>query len=241
MGELPITPGGAPKGAPGAAVRERYAKIHVELRRRICLLDYPPGERLSEGAIASEFGTSRTPIRQVLARLEGEGLVKSVHGVGTFVTDADIEELEQAYRLRVELAGLTRELSALSPDAELMEVFRTLRRRSKEMLESGTPRTFTQLDMDLFEALMKLTGNEPLREICQRLYYRTKRIWIKSAVAAELDLHEEYYMFDRELEDIISALEIGDIKALGNIQKAHISMSFQRLMSASSKHKKSPM
>lgn len=231
MGDLRITP----KGAPGAAVRERYAKIHVELRKRICLLDYPPGVRLSEEAVASEFGTSRTPIRQVLARLEGEGLVKSVHGVGTFVTDANIEELEQAYRLRVELAGLTRELSPRAPDTELMEEFRALRTRSKDMLKSGTPRTFTQLDMDLFEGLMKLTGNEPLREICQRLYYRTKRIWIKSAMAAELDLNEEFYMFDRELEDIISALEIGDFEALGNIQKAHISMSFQRLLAASSK------
>jgi len=223
------------KSAPGAAVRERYAKIHVELRKRICLLDYPPGNRLSEEVIAAEFGTSRTPIRQVLARLEGEGLVKSVHGVGTFVTDADIYELEQSYRLRVELAGLTPELSPLSPDTNLMDEFQALRARSKEMLTSGDPRTFTQLDMDLFEAQMKLTGNAPLREICQRLYYATKRIWIKSAVAAELDLHEEYYMFDRELEDVISALEIGDLEALGSIQKAHISMSFQRLLAASSK------
>lgn len=235
MGEVQIAPGGAPKGDPGAAVRERYARIHVELRKRICLLDYPPGERLSEEKIATEFGTSRTPIRQVLARLEGEGLVKSVHGVGTFVTDSNLEELEQAYRLRIELAGLTRELSPRAPDTALMDEFRALRARSKEMLKSGTPRTFTQLDMDLFEVLMKLTGNQPLREICQRLYYRTKRIWIKSAVAAELDLHEEFYMFDRELEDIISALEIGDIAALGNIQKAHISMSFQRLLAATHK------
>lgn len=235
MDDVQITPKALPKSAPGTAARERYSKIHVELRRRICLLDYPPGVRLSEEEIASEFGTSRTPIRQVLARLEGEGLVRSVHGVGTFVTDANIEELEQAYRLRVELAGLTRELSPLSPDTGLMDEFRALRQRSKEMLASGTPKAFTQLDMDLFEALMKLTGNEPLREICQRLYYRTKRIWIKSAVAASLDLHEEFYMFDRELEDIISALEIGDIEALGNIQKAHISMSFQRLLAASPK------
>lgn len=41
-------------------------------------------------------------------------------------------------------------------------------------------------------------------------------------------------MFDREFEDIIFALVFGDIDALGNIQKAHISMSFQRLLVASS-------
>ena len=217
----------------GATARERYVLIHAELRRRICLLDYPPGSRLSEEAIALEFGTSRTPIRQVLARLEGEGLVNSVHGVGTFVTDADIEELEQSYRLRVELTGLTGRLSPCPPDAALMGEFRKLKARSKEMLTTGTPRAFTQLDMDMFEALMRLSGNDPLREICQQLYYRTKRIWIKSALAAELDLHEEFYVFDRELEDIIAALEIGDMEALGNIQKAHIAMSFQRLLNAS--------
>ncbi|MFQ5437634.1 MAG: GntR family transcriptional regulator [Paracoccaceae bacterium] len=233
MTELRIIPGETPKDLSSVKARERFERIHAELRRRICLLDYPPGARLSEEALATEFGTSRTPIRQVLARLEAEGLVRSAHGVGTFVTDADIRELEQAYRLRVELAGLMRELSPLLPDADLMADLRALRERSKDLLTSGSPRTFTQLDMDLFEALMKLTGNAPLRKICQRLYYRTKRIWIKSAVAAELDLSEEYYMFDRELEDILSALEIGDIEALGNIQKAHISMSFQRLLKAS--------
>ena len=77
------------------------------------------------------------------------------------------------------------------------------------MLKSGTSRAFTQLDMDMFETLIRLTGNEPLREICERLYYRTKRIWIKSA------------------------LEVGDMEVFGNIWKAHISISFQRLLNAS--------
>ena len=233
MAELRIIPNDTPKDSSNIKARERYGRIHVELRRRICLLDYPPGARLSEEALATEFGTSRTPIRQVLARLEGEGLVKSAHGVGTFVTDANMSELEQAYRLRVELVGLTPDHSSKQPDDGLMAELYALRVRSKEMMTKGTPRAFTQLDMDLFETLMNLVGNEPLREICERLYYRTKRIWTKSAVAAELDLTKEFYMFDRELEDIISALEVGDLEALGNIQKAHISMSFQRLLNAS--------
>ncbi len=64
--------------------------MHADIRQRICLLDFPPGAQLSETALAEEFGTSRTPVRRVLARLEEEGLVQSVHGVGTLVTDADI-------------------------------------------------------------------------------------------------------------------------------------------------------
>ena len=79
--------------AAGGSARDRFERMHDEIRRRICLLDYAPGTRLSEETLAAEFGTSRTPLRRVLARLESEGLLQSVHGVGTFVTDVDLTEL----------------------------------------------------------------------------------------------------------------------------------------------------
>lgn len=221
----------AVEAAPGSA-RARYASMHREIRRRICLLDYAPGMRLSEQSLAEEFGISRTPLRRVLGRLEDEGLVESVHGVGTFVTDANIHELREVYELRVALVQLTGDLSPVPPSAAVMEEFLAIAERSKKMLTSGDPRGFTQLDMDFFQTLMKLTGNSPLREICERLYFRTKRIWIKSALAAEIDLREEFTIFDREVEDVIAALRIGDLEAVANIQKAHISMSFRRLMMA---------
>ena len=51
---------------------DRRANLHQVLRQRICLLDYAPGTRLSETDLAQEFGTSRTPLRRALARLEDE-------------------------------------------------------------------------------------------------------------------------------------------------------------------------
>src|SRR3954466_8788246 len=93
------------------SVRERFERIYSILRDRICLLDYAPGSHLSEEELAQEFEVSRTPVRRVLARLEAAGLVPSVHGVGTMVTDVDIEELQQVYHLRLELALLIGKLS----------------------------------------------------------------------------------------------------------------------------------
>lgn len=85
---------------------QRNQKLYAQLRDRICMLDYPPETRLSEEALAAEFGISRTPLRRVLARLEDEGLVQSIHGVGTLVTDVDIYEMQHVYDLRMELAQL---------------------------------------------------------------------------------------------------------------------------------------
>ncbi len=214
---------------PPVSARQRYARMHDVIRQRICLLEYAPGARLSEEALAAEFGTSRTPVRRVLARLEDAGLVESVHGVGTFVTDADVRELRQVYELRVELTDLMAKLDPQLPDADLMARFRALGERSKHMLTTREPQAFTRLDMDFFQALMELCNNQPLLELCELLYYRTKRIWIKAALAAEIDLTEEFHIFNREVEDIVAALELGDLIAVANIRKAHISMSFKRL------------
>jgi DNA-binding GntR family transcriptional regulator len=210
-------------------VRARHAAMHTEIRDRINLLDYPPGMRLSETELASEFGTSRTPLRRVLARLEEEGLVQSVHGVGTIVTDVNIDELEQTYRLRLELVLLTAKLDPVVPNKAFLDRLDGFIRRSAEIEKTDDPKAFTRLDMDAFQALLELTANEPLREVMGRLYYQTKRIWLNSAIASRLDIKDEFRIFRRELEDIRDALAIEDLEAAAHIQRAHISMSFNRL------------
>ena len=216
-----------PEISPSA--RDRFERMHAVIRTRICLLDYAPGTRLSEEALAAEFGVSRTPLRRVLARLESEGLLQSVHGVGTFVTDVDIAELAQTYQLRFELAELTGRLGAVAPDEALWADFRALSARSKAIVRAPEPKRFAELNMDFFMALQRLTDNEPLKDICEKLYFRTTRIWLKSVFESKIDLADEADIFDREIHDILRALEIGDLHAAAHIQRAHISMSFARM------------
>lgn len=209
------------------ASRERFSRIYHRLRTRICLLDYPPGTRLSEEALAAEFGISRTPLRRVLGWLESQGLLRSVHGVGTIVTDVDIEAFSQVYQLRMELAELVGRLSPVMPTAETISLFRTLEARGRALAASPDARDFAQLNIDFFHALMRLTENGPLKDISERLYYQTARIWLKSI--SNLDLAEEVTMFGREIAEIRAAVEIGDVSAAAYIRRSHISMSFVRL------------
>lgn len=214
-------------------VRERFDRIYNILRNRICLLDYPPGTRLSEEALATEFGISRTPLRRVLGLLESQGLLRSVHGVGTIVTDVEIEAFSQVYQLRMELAELVGRLSPVPPTADTLMLFRALEKRGQDLLIKRDPREFAQLNMDVFHALMMMTDNEPLKEISERLFYQTARIWFNSI--PDLDLIEEIAIFAREVGEIRAAVEIGDTSAAAYIRRSHISMSFVRL-SASRKN-----
>ena len=213
--------------AHGSAARERFQHLYLTLRNRICLLEYPPGTRLSEEALATEFGVSRTPLRRALGWLESQGLLRSVQGVGTIVTDVDIDALSQVYQLRMELAELLGKLSPVPPNEETITIFRDLSDRCRRLADKPDPRQFAQINMDFFHALMRLTNSEPLREISERLYYQTTRIWLKSI--SHLDLKDETIVFAREVADILAAVELGDLEAAGHIRRSHISMSFTRL------------
>ncbi|WP_265517962.1 GntR family transcriptional regulator [Nitratireductor luteus] len=226
---------------PASDARARYERIYATLRKRICLLDYPPGRRLREEDLAEEFHTSRTPIRRVLARLEDEGLLWSVHGVGTIVTDIDIEELSQVYRLRIELAELIGKLMPVPPDQAMLNELFEMEARCAELASRLDAREFARLNMDFFQLILRLTANEPLRDISERLYFQTTRIWLKTA--SRFDhyrdmLRLEVESFQREMRDVMLAIESADLSAVGHVRRAHLTTSFSRLLAEARSDKK---
>lgn len=50
--------------------------VYEYLRDAILTMEIKPGEKIPEATIAEKFGVSRTPIREVMRRLENEGLIK---------------------------------------------------------------------------------------------------------------------------------------------------------------------
>ncbi|HRV71613.1 MAG TPA: GntR family transcriptional regulator [Thermovirgaceae bacterium] len=87
-------------------------EIYRVLRNRIIGLDYKPGEVLSDRDLVAGFGTSRTPVREAILKLQKDGLVETVPRVGTFVASIDIKSVRHAYEMKKNLEGLAAELAA---------------------------------------------------------------------------------------------------------------------------------
>jgi DNA-binding GntR family transcriptional regulator len=213
--------------------RERFERVYNVIRNRICLLEYEPGARLGEEELAREFGVSRTPIRRVLSRLESEGLLESRHGVGTFVTTVDFESLMQVYQLRMELAVLIGRLDPIPRSEEDLNRVRAILKKCDDMVPAPDSRAIALINVEFFHELAAMIGNQPLKEISERLYYLTHRIWLTSVPS--LNLADEIIVFRRELADILAAMEIGDLESVGHIRRSHISMSVKRLQKISGK------
>jgi DNA-binding GntR family transcriptional regulator len=75
------------------------------IKEAIVSLKLRPGERLKVAELARELGTSATPIRETLARLEQEGLVKTIRFKGAFVAQINDQDVEEIFDLRELLEG----------------------------------------------------------------------------------------------------------------------------------------
>lgn len=214
--------------------RERFERIYQSILEKICLLEYTPGTRLSEDELADEYGVSRTPIRRVLSRLETEGLVESRHGVGTIVTDVDIDSLLEVYQFRLELAALMGRLAPNPRQEKDIQNLRDLLDRCYALEQAPDLTEFARLNLDFYEELTSMVGNPLLKETINRLFFLTTRIWLS---LTQESLPHEVRIFRREMEDILAAMEEADLLTVGYIHRTHISMSYNRLKRYAENHK----
>jgi DNA-binding GntR family transcriptional regulator len=86
---------GAPTGGP--ALREA---IYDRILRAVLEHRLPPGTKLVEDRLAELFDTSRAQVRDVLARLAGEGLVRTVPNRGAFIAAPTVEQTRDVFEAR---------------------------------------------------------------------------------------------------------------------------------------------
>lgn len=101
---------------PTQSRREHVVQI---LREAITSGRLKPGDRLVEGDLANELGTSRAPIREALRQLEQEGLVASYPYRGTEVLGVSQDEVEQVLvpiRITLERFAFSRAIGRLNED-----------------------------------------------------------------------------------------------------------------------------
>lgn len=88
-------------------------RVYDDLREAIIGGEYTPGERLRTEALAERFGTSRTPVREALVLLEGDGLVELEPRRGAVVRSFDAADLVDLYEVRAILEARAAQLAAL--------------------------------------------------------------------------------------------------------------------------------
>jgi DNA-binding GntR family transcriptional regulator len=84
-------------------VQSMTSQLIVRFRERILAGTYAPGSALRQDTLASEFGTSKIPVREALVQLQSEGLVDIFPNRGFQVRPLAATELDEIFSLRLQI------------------------------------------------------------------------------------------------------------------------------------------
>src|SRR5918998_1563806 len=142
-----------------------------------------PGARLGQVELAERFGISRTPVREALRRLAGEGLVDPHSNRGFRVADLGLDAVMRRLEVRAILEpGIARLAAEKRSERDVEQLEAAISR--EERARSGI--AAHDASRDFHVALARATGNEELVGVLESLWLvevGRRLLWRRSAAS----------------------------------------------------------
>lgn len=189
--------------------------IYATIRAEIVAGELAPATPLREAALASRFGVSRTPIRDVLSRLLHDGLLERAV-TGLQVATNSIERTIQVYDLRTLLEGqVAAEAADSRREADLMLLRRLLNR--DRALDNPSTAERVRVNLEFHNAVWDAAHNGVLRDILERLAMNGV-----SAPQTTLDVGDRWAISLDQHAEMIDAIEDRDAERARHVAQKHL-------------------
>jgi DNA-binding GntR family transcriptional regulator len=182
------------------------------------------GERLNERALCEIFGISRTPLREALLVLQGEGLVELTPRRGARVREMGSEEVRDLLELLGGIEALAGELACARATAADIEEIRAQHAVMLEHYERNEMLAYFKRNESIHDLIVAATGNAELIRTHALLRQRALRArYIPNARP------ERWRAAVQEHEAFVAALEARDGARLGRLLRRHMKNTWQEL------------
>ncbi len=201
-------------------------EIYQTIKDRILCLDYAPGCILNEKVLAKEFGVSRTPMREVLNRLEWDRLVRVLPRTGTMVAEIEFQQVMNTFQVRLGIEEMVGKLASEHISEKHLQQLLKLKQQCEKLFETKDKPALIKIDRELREILNDSTGNPVLNHISEALYNLTVRLWC--AILDKGDWREEVQSVFDEICQTITALQNPD-KKFGTLRRELLHKHIERI------------
>jgi DNA-binding GntR family transcriptional regulator len=137
----------------------------------------PAGSKISEPALASEFGISRGPLREALSRLEACNLIERTPNVGARVVSLTRQNLLELYLIRESLEGLAAGLAAKNMSENDIDELDALLVKHEQQIKQDHSYYQKEGDMDFHFRIIKGSKNTHLIDMYSNDLYHLIRLY----------------------------------------------------------------
>ena len=202
--------------------------IYEELRKQILTLKLRPGAQLDEVSLAAQFGLSRSPVRDALARLIAEGLVTILPNRTTLVTPFEIEDFPNYVAALDLLQRTVTRLAATQHRPEELEAIREADELYLQAVNSGDFQEMSERNKAFHMAIAHASHNPYFTSTYERLLGEGQRL---------LHLHFDHvvssasaHRLGRDHDEIIEAIAARNGEAAEKAAHEHTMLFQQRFL-----------
>ncbi|QEN85536.1 GntR family transcriptional regulator [Labrys sp. KNU-23] len=192
--------------------------VYDLLRDEILDLVLPPGSPIDEVQLAERFKMSRTPIREALVRLAGEGLIDTLPNRSTMVSNIDFLNMSPYFDALVLMYRVTTRLAAEHHRLQDLEAIHAHQAEFAAAVEAQDALAMISTNAAFHSAIAEAGRNPYFAGLFQRLLDEGRRF---------LRLYYQSYddrlpqRFVDEHEDMINAVVARDVDLAERLAKIH--------------------
>jgi DNA-binding GntR family transcriptional regulator len=186
--------------------------VGERIRAAIVSGDLKLGEQVSEAQLAARMGVSKTPVREALVRLQGQGLVQIHPQRGTFVFRLTPEEVGQLCRFRamVETEALR---EAMETDrAALLKGMKLCVKAMKTAEAAQDLPALARIDMAFHWTFFEVCPSPYVRAAYEVLRSQLTALRHRSPITNAVSSHQV----------LVDAVGDGDLDAAGALLREHV-------------------
>lgn len=204
-------------------------KVYQRLSAAILDGHLAPGSKISEPALAREYGVSRGPLREALHRLQERKLITRSANQGPRVIKPSVEALAELFVVREALEGMAARMAAThATDEEISRLKAAVTKPNANGAADAMDGTYEQLDQDFHVAVAQCSRNPMLIDLlCGELYpllklYRGTPVGHKPIRQRAIDEHRR----------VVDAIEDRDPELAEILMRRHITSARRRRTNA---------
>lgn len=194
-----------------------------KIREKILTGIYGDGESLTEVKLAREYGTSRTPIREALRRLESEGLVITTHNKGSVAHKLTPEEISDVFNIRIRVESMAAYLAAKNITPEKLEELKQIQKALEESVATG--KGMSRTDYRFHDLIYEAAGSFPVKAVLQGMSSNIRYV-----------RHESLKNEGRAAQAVAEHSAILEAIAEKNAERAE-KLAYQHILNAAKKNK----
>ena len=214
-----------PDAAPGPIVRRPLQEeVASRLRDLVTQGVIPAGARLNEVVLCTQLGVSRTPLREAVRMLAGEGLVELVPARGAVVRRLTPKDVADALAVLKSLETLAARLACAEATEEGVAAVEVLHAAMMERYAARDRLPYFKLNQAIHVAIVALAGNATLLWAHEAIGARMKHIRFIGNAGPE-----KWAGAVAEHEEMMRALRARDGEALACILALHLDRTLDRV------------